>query len=497
MADFRDCGDLAVLGLEHREQAGFARQPRQPDGIATRRAPAQRAGHEHLQIARAVQDHRLFDLGLQIVQIGHGGGGDIGDFMRHGDQRHVLALAELGAGFGAKWLRGGRARGGRRGRRPLHPGVHVAFVVVADVKHIIVALEHAGKAAKADVGGAAIAALRDDPGGGAAPRPPSAPSPSAPPQCPSRPPPHCRTASAATAVATWFRGKAWKTPQGSRSHWRRSAALRRAHRGIDRIARAQGLATALTGAVARGQRIVARLEALHGALVFGQQAVAHGERAGLIKLDRLRHASAFLAVRGALAPMSRSRFSAIGPVRRIAASRARWRLTISQSRSRKVEVLQLVRHRLVQHPHQRGLRDRPPAKASNHRVAAHMDAHQRHPHIGRNDAAKADGKAFLQHHHARTACQRGAHRRQRERAETADRQHADLHALGAHRVDGFLQRADHRAQRHHDGFGVFNAVAAHQPARVAAEHLLELGARFRGCGPAPWSAWHARGSAPP
>jgi hypothetical protein len=44
----------------------------------------------------------------------------------------------------------------------LHAGVHVASVVVADVEHVVVALEHAGEAAEADVGGAAVAALGDD-----------------------------------------------------------------------------------------------------------------------------------------------------------------------------------------------------------------------------------------------------------------------------------------------------------------------------------------------
>ena len=44
----------------------------------------------------------------------------------------------------------------------LHAGVHVGLVVVADVEHVVVALEHPRQAAEADVGGAAVAALRDD-----------------------------------------------------------------------------------------------------------------------------------------------------------------------------------------------------------------------------------------------------------------------------------------------------------------------------------------------
>ena len=64
-------------------------------------------------------------------------------------------------------LPGPPAAGGSVGPRAawggaLHAGVHVRLVVVADVEHVVVALEHARQAAEADVGGAAVAALRDD-----------------------------------------------------------------------------------------------------------------------------------------------------------------------------------------------------------------------------------------------------------------------------------------------------------------------------------------------
>ena len=36
---------------------------------------------------------------LQVAQPGHGRGGHVRDLVRHRDQRHVLALAELGAGL--------------------------------------------------------------------------------------------------------------------------------------------------------------------------------------------------------------------------------------------------------------------------------------------------------------------------------------------------------------------------------------------------------------
>ena len=72
-----------------------------------------------------------------------------------------LPGAEDVAGLRADGRRGRGARGRRRRAGALHAGVHVGLVVVADVEHVVVALEHARQAAEADVGGAAVAALRD------------------------------------------------------------------------------------------------------------------------------------------------------------------------------------------------------------------------------------------------------------------------------------------------------------------------------------------------
>ena len=60
----------------------------------------------------------------------------------------------------------------------------------------------------------------------------------------------------------------------------------RAHRGVDRVARAQRLAAALAGAVARVERVAALDRRLHAALLGREQAVADGEGAGLVELDR-------------------------------------------------------------------------------------------------------------------------------------------------------------------------------------------------------------------
>ena len=82
--------------------------------------------------------------------------------MSDGDFWHGLAGAKNVTGFRAKGRCGGGARGRRSRRGPLHARIHVAFVIVANVEHIVVALEHARKTLEANVGRATVAALRDD-----------------------------------------------------------------------------------------------------------------------------------------------------------------------------------------------------------------------------------------------------------------------------------------------------------------------------------------------
>ena len=160
-ADLALMRDDAVLGFEDREQPALDREPRQLDRVLRRRAPAERAGHVDLDIARAVNAHRLGHLALEVVQVGDGRGRDIGNAVRDRDLRHELAGAEDVARLLAHRRRRRGARRRRRRRRALHAGVHVGFVVVADVEHVVVALEHAGQAAEADIGRAAVAALGD------------------------------------------------------------------------------------------------------------------------------------------------------------------------------------------------------------------------------------------------------------------------------------------------------------------------------------------------
>ena len=114
--------------------------------------------------------------------------------------------------------------------------------------------------------------------------------------------------------------------------------LGRAHRRVDRVARAERLAAALAGAMARGQRIGARLARLHGALALVNQAVADGERALLVELELLHlvhralssaacDAARFRAVSGSP--------SAVGPDRRALPRRWISRAMTRSLRSRK------------------------------------------------------------------------------------------------------------------------------------------------------------------
>jgi len=75
-----------------------------------------------------------------------------------GDERQVLLPLALAADF---FRRSRGCTGKRSGARTLDAGVGVAFVVVADVNHVLVALHGAGQGAEADVKGGTVAADAD------------------------------------------------------------------------------------------------------------------------------------------------------------------------------------------------------------------------------------------------------------------------------------------------------------------------------------------------
>ena len=205
-------GDLAVLGLEDREEPGLLGQPGHADRVARVRAPAERAGDEDVEVAGAAELHGPLDLGLEVVEVGDRRRGDVGDAVGHGDAGKVLALSEDVARLGPDRLGRGGARRRRRRAGALHAGVHVGLVVVADEEHVVVALEHPRQAAEADVDRPAVAGLGDDADIG-------------PPLHPQRrgDPGGDRGRVAEQRVeprrsATRSPGRGWRTPRGSR--WR-------------------------------------------------------------------------------------------------------------------------------------------------------------------------------------------------------------------------------------------------------------------------------------
>src|ERR1700675_1986773 len=57
--------DYAVLRFVQREEAGLDYQARELDRVFGRRTPAERAGHEDVNVARAMNPHRELDLALE------------------------------------------------------------------------------------------------------------------------------------------------------------------------------------------------------------------------------------------------------------------------------------------------------------------------------------------------------------------------------------------------------------------------------------------------
>ncbi len=367
-----------------------------------------------------------------------------------------------------------RARGRRRRARALHAGVHVRLVVVADVEHVVVALEHAGQAAEADVGGAAVAALRD----------------------------HADVAAALHAHRGGDAGRHRRRIAEQRVDPRdlpRRLRIRRrehleaaggvdgdhlvvrgAHRGVDRVARAERLAAALARAVPGIERVGPLHVRLHRALVLGEQPVADGERAGLVELHRLqRHRLGLLRFRRAHAysPLPDAGADRAEPAQdrfrgRPGAARELLALElVGDDVGVEVEerhLLELVGARVLEQLPQRGPRDRAAAEPGDHRVALQLDPGQRLAHAVGDDAAQADGEALLEHDDALRVGERVAQRGQRERAERADRHRPDRDPIGAHLVDDLLHGAVDRTQRHDDRLGVGGAVIADEAARSRA-----------------------------
>jgi hypothetical protein len=199
----------------------------------------------------------------------------------HRDPRQVLALAERVARIFTDGLGGGGPRGRGSGPRALDAGVHVGLVVIADVEHVVVALEHPGQAAETDVDGPTVATLRDHPHVAAAHRL----------VCRRDAGCHCgRVAEQRVQPGDPPRG----FRVGRREHLeaagrvdRDKLPVDRGHRRIEGVAGTEGLAAPLTGPVAGGEGVRAVGVGLDRADLQGQQPVAHREGAHLVELHRL------------------------------------------------------------------------------------------------------------------------------------------------------------------------------------------------------------------
>ena len=126
------------------------------DGLVGRVAPARRAGREHVQKARAMDVAGLLHLAQQVGQVAGAGCGGVGNGMGGHDLKEALLV-----GKAAVHVLAGRRGGGpgtvRRERAALDARIHIRLVVVADVEHVVVAVDSAGQRLQAYVGSAAIA----------------------------------------------------------------------------------------------------------------------------------------------------------------------------------------------------------------------------------------------------------------------------------------------------------------------------------------------------
>ena len=193
-------GDLAVLGLEQREQARFDREPRER---SCPRAPSpSRAG-----TARRCGCSARRGSPSRASPWPRGRAGSRRSPSRRRECACAMAISgtflpvpKTLPGGGADGRRGRGARRRRRRARALHAGVHVRLVVVADVEHVVVALEHSRTGSRSRCPWC----RRRRPARSRARR--RVPGAHAPPRRRRRRPRRCRTASGSTGSATSVSG---------------------------------------------------------------------------------------------------------------------------------------------------------------------------------------------------------------------------------------------------------------------------------------------------
>ena len=152
---------FAVFDLIKGPEAGLDGEVGDLDGSLRLAPPSPEARREDVHELGPLDFHCLLDLGHEVPPAVGRGLGDIGDVMSRHDFGEVFAELRFPRDDLA------RGRGGRRGSPwgragTLNPGVHVGFVVVADVEHIVPSLHRPGESLQPDVVGPAVAAERDE-----------------------------------------------------------------------------------------------------------------------------------------------------------------------------------------------------------------------------------------------------------------------------------------------------------------------------------------------
>ncbi len=130
----REAPGASVLYFHEWEHPPLDGHAGQVDGLVVLRLPSRRARGQDVDETGPTDRAGLLHLLHQVHRVGHRGGGGVRNPVRRHDGHDVL----LGLVLRVDGRCRGRPRSPRRGRRALDPGVHVRFVVVAEVDEILV-----------------------------------------------------------------------------------------------------------------------------------------------------------------------------------------------------------------------------------------------------------------------------------------------------------------------------------------------------------------------
>ena len=109
-----------------------------------------------MQISGTFGGDRFFHFIKQIFEIAGASGGYVRHIMSYDNSRHILLPAKLTDAHLARWRSGSRRTEGRR-RRPLDTGIHIGFIVKANIEEIVTPLHCTGQGLKPYVRGTAVA----------------------------------------------------------------------------------------------------------------------------------------------------------------------------------------------------------------------------------------------------------------------------------------------------------------------------------------------------